>query len=198
MSTSQNLVGQAPKTGPWIIGYVLSISATFFVIGRGLVSDPQLAVLFWIPVLVSVAMIVYTSWKRHRLLGTLSGAARKFWRRIVCSSALMFSGYILNAAVWQAYGAIRPWIELSAFLPYIGFAGMIWSVHQYIVDEEDEYLRAQAIRQALTASFVSLIAAAIWGGLAHAHLLPPGWVGFGILLWFGGLGVGRLYVEMRP
>ena len=198
MSDTQTLIRQAPKTGPWIIGYAACVAVSFAVVSGGLVTDTRIGMLSWIPMLLCVGMIVFTSWKRHKLLGTLSSASRAFWRRIVTSSLLMFGGFAVSALLWEQWGATARFVSLAGLLPYAGFAGMIWSAHQYIVDETDEYLRMQAIRQVLIASAVTLLVAALWGGLANARLLSPGWIGMVILIWFGGMGLGRLYNEMRP
>ncbi len=198
MATSQDLLRQAPKTGPWIIGYVVSLAVVFGVTGSGLVTDVRIGMLFWVPIIASVVMIIYTSWRRHRSLGTLSAASRTFWLRMVSASILMFAGFAISGLVWQNAGTPTQQMLLLGLIPYVGFIGMIWSVHQYIVDERDEYLRMQAVRQTLIASFTTLSVAALWGGLAYAKLISSGWIGIVILIWFGGLGLGRLYNEMRP
>lgn len=197
MTNTQDISRQAPRTGPWIIAYTLSVGAAFALIG-GVVTDTRIGLLLWAPVAVSAVMIVYTSWRRHRLLGTLSSAARSFWRRIVASAVLAFSGFAITGIIWDSYGRTETWSAALALLPYAGFGGIIWSVHRYIVDETDEYLRAQAVRQVLIAGFVTLMVSALWGGLAFAGYIPSGWVGLVVLIWFGGMGIGRLYNEMRP
>lgn len=197
-TATQELSLRAPKVGPWIIGYAASVSATFVAVGSGLVTNPTIGLLLWIPMALCVIMIVYTSWQRHRLLGTLSPASRSFWRRIVGSTIFTFAGFAVSALAWEYLRQASGWSNFLGLLPYAGFAGIIWSVHQYVIDEGDEYLRMQATRQILIAGFVTLIVAAVWGGLAYSRALPPGWIGIVILVWFGGLGVGRLYNELRP
>jgi hypothetical protein len=197
MSSSQELVRQAPKTGIWIIGYAVSTAVTFMAVSYNLVTSTATKQLFWIPMVLCVVMIIYTSWRRHRLLGTLSSASRTFWRRIVFAAVFAFAGFAVSAIIWQNFGFDRPGINLLGLLPYLGFAGMIWAVHQYLLDESDEYLRAQAIRQVLIASFVTLMLCALWGGLNYAQLLPAGSTGQAILLWFAAMGIGRTFIEMR-
>ncbi len=195
---TRELFQQAPRTGPWIIGYVLSICAFFAASSAGIVNSPGTAAPFWIPVLGCTGMIIYTSWKRHRMLGTLSDAVRTFWRRIVISAGFMFGSFCL-----LAFGQIiGEWseqvLQLIEYLPILGFAGMIWCVHQYTIDEDDEYLRSQAIRQLLIASFATLMGGLLWSGIIQMGLVDPTDIGQIILLWFGGLGIGRVYNEMRP
>lgn len=195
---SRELALRAPKTGPWIIGYAASVGTALFLTSSGLITDLRIGALLWLPMLVCLVMIVQTSWRRHRLFGTLSAASRIFWRRILIASLFAFAGFAISGTVWESIGRDALWSKLLALLPYAGFAGIVWCVHQYIRDESDEYLRAQAVRQTLVAGFFTLIVASLWGGLGYAGLVGPGWVGIVLLIWFAGLGVGRLCNELRP
>lgn len=198
MSNSRELTMRAPKTGPWIIGYAAAVGSTFFLFSSGLVTDVRVGALLWIPMVICVVMIILTSWRRHRLLGTLSAASRAFWRRIATAAIFAFIGFGISGWIWETVGREELWSRLLALLPYAGLGGIVWSVHQYIIDESDEYLRAQAIRQVLIADFVTLMVASLWGGLGYAGLVGPGWVGIVLLIWFGGMGIGRLCNELRP
>lgn len=197
-TAARDIALRAPKSGPWIIGYAASIAITFVAGANGLIAGPRAAIPFWIAILACTGMIIYTSWRRHRMLGTLSKAIKTFWVRIVLSAGFMFASYCLLAYAEMVGQWDDAAIELVAVLPNFGFAGMIWSVHQYWVDEKDEYLRARAARQLLIASFTALIGAAIWSAAATAGMVTPGHIGSVILLWFGGLGIGRLVNELRP
>lgn len=198
MTTSQELSGRAPKTGPWIIGYAVFVGLAFYLTGSGIVTNTTIGSMLWLPVALCAVMVVVTSWRRHRLLGTLSPAVRGFRTRIVVACVFALLGFAVSGIVWEMVGREALWSRLLALLPFIGFAGIVWSVHRYIVEEQDEYLRAQSVRQMLIASFVTLIVASLWGGLAYAGLIGPGWVGIIILVWFAGMGVGRLVNEIRP
>ncbi len=205
MTTARELTRQAPRTGPWIIGYIASFGAGGAAVANGIITGPLAVAPFWAAMLVCAVMIVWTSWKRHRLLGTLSPMVRTFWRRIVPAAGLMFAGFCLFAA-GQAMGWDKQTLRLVFLLPLLGFAGMIWAIHQYTRDERDEYLRSLAVRQLLVASFVTLMGGVLWAGLQIAGLaispgiglVTSGDIGWVLLLWFAGLGVGRLVIEMRP
>jgi hypothetical protein len=195
---TRDLAIRAPKTGPWIIGYAATLGLSFSLFSLGVVTDPKVGALVWIPIAICTAMMVWTSWRRHRLLGTVSAAVRSFWRRFVLSASFMFGSFCLLAFA-QMVGKWGPDAEyVIAILPNIGFLGMIWAVHQYLLDETDEYLRTRAIRQVLIASFVTLTVSMIWATLATAKVLGNGYTGMVLLIWFAGLGVGRLYNEVRP
>lgn len=196
-NATRDMFREAPRTGPWIIGYAVSIGAAFAANASGTLPPRQVALL-WIPIVICTAMIVYTSWRRHRMLGTLSPAVRRFWPRMVLSAGFMFLAYCLLAYAqmvgeWSAHAQ-----TLVAALSALGFAGMIWCVHQYVIDETDEYLRAQAIRQLLVASFVALIVSLAWATLLPLFGMKSIGIGLVVLVWFAGLGIGRLVNEMRP
>lgn len=197
MNPTRELTRQAPRTGPWIIGYAAAIGALFAAVVNGIVTSPASASPFWAVIIGCTVMIVVTSWKRHRLLGTLSAAVRSFWRRIVPAAGFMFGGYCAFAA-GQGLGADRPVLVALSLLPILGFAGMVWATHQYTRDESDEYLRSLAVRQLLVASFVTLMGSLVWWALEQGGVTSGSNISFVVLLWFAGLGAGRLVVEMRP
>lgn len=195
--TSRELTIAAPKTGPWIIGYVVSLGLSFAATMSGAVTDVRIGALFWIPIAICTGMMIWTSWRRHRLLGAVSEAVRAFWWRFVIAAAFMFASYCLLAAAQAAgWGPVAE--RMIALLPFAGFLGMVWAVHQYAADERDEYLRSRAVRQMLIASFVALSAAALWDALFTADLVGQTWTSLVVLFWLGGLGIGRLYNETRP
>ena len=197
-AATRDLVLRAPKTGPWIIGYAVTLGLSFTLFYSGTITDPATGALVWIPIAICTAMMVWTSWRRHRLLGTVSDAVRAFWRRFVISAAFMFGSFCLLAFA-QMVGKWGPQAEyVIMILPNFGFLGMVWSVHQYVLDESDEYLRNQSIRQLLIAGFLTMTAVVLWAALANAKVLGNGWVGLVLLFWFAGLGAGRLYNELRP
>ncbi len=205
MNAARELNQQAPRTGPWIIGYIVSLGAGAAASAHGIITNPAATAPFWGAMIICAAMIVYTSWKRHRLLGTLSAAVRSFWRRIVPAAGFMFASFCLVAA-GQAMTWDAQTLRIVSLLPLVGFAGMIWAIHQYTADERDEYLRSLAVRQLLVASVVTLLGALLWAGLQIGGLVASpgiglvtsGDIGWVLMLWFAGLGIGRLVVEMRP
>ena len=197
-ATTRQILTGAPRTGPWIIGYAVSLGAAFAATATGAISEPRFAALFWIPILACAAMIIVTSWKRHRMLGTFSKAVRTFWRRIVLSAGFMFASYCA-LAFGQMIGDWGPSaLRAANTAALLGIAGMIWSIRPYAFDEKDEFLRSQSIRQLVIASLVALVAVIGWQIAASATGMPGGSLALVILLWFGGLGVGRLVNELKP
>lgn len=196
--TVRQIARQAPKSGPWIIGYAVAIASASVAGANGIITGPQSAIPFWIAIIGCTVMIVLTSWRRHRLLGSVSPAVRSFWKRFVTASAAMFLAYCMLAYAQMMGQWSDSAIRIVALLPFIGLAGMIWAPHQYVADETDEFLRARAARQLMTASFLTLGGAALWSALSTAGVLPKGQLGYVILLWFAGLGIGRLVNELKP
>lgn len=195
---TQGMTASAPRSGPWIIGYVAAIAAAMAAGANGIIDSPGNAWPFWIPIIACAVMIVFTSWRRHRILGSVSGAVRRFWVRMVAFASFMFASYCLLAYGQMAAGWGTRALSIAATMPYAGFAGMIWAAHAYIGDETDEYLRSRAARQLLIASFVALGGAVVWSALATAGAVPAGQIGGIVLLWFAGMGIGRIVNEMRP
>ena len=198
MTSTRELVSQTPKTGPWIIGYVLTFAALMAANALGFTLEPQMAPLVWIPLVGCTGMIIYTSWRRHRMLGTLSNAVKTFWRRMVTSAGFMFASFCVLAYAQMVGQWGQQAEQILLAMASVGFAGMIWCVHQYVADESDEYLREQSVRQLLIASFVTLIVALGMSTLAPFFGGGSPALGLVVLLWFGGLGIGRLVNEMRP
>lgn len=197
-TTTRELAQSAPRTGPWIIAYVVSFVALVAAARAEIVTSPATAAPFWIPIIGSVLMIIYTSWKRHSMLGTLSPAIKTFWRRFVAAASFMFLSYCLLAYAQMSGQWSESAVRAVAFLPIPGFLGMIWAVHQYVRDESDEYLRSQSVRQLIVASFVTLVGALAWSTLIQAGVTGATEIGQVLLLWFVGLGIGRLVNEIRP
>ncbi len=117
---------------------------------------------------------------------------------MVGSAAFMFASYCLLAFGQMSGRWGEHALTMVALLPFLGFAGMIGSVHRYVADERDEYLRERAYKQIGVASFVALIGSAVWAALATVEIASHGSIGNVILLWFAGLGIGRLLNEMHP
>lgn len=199
MTEAQMLTRQAPKTGPWIIGYVVWLSAGFITGSQTTLLENSIParLIFWIGLFACVGMIVWTSWRRHKLLGTISPAARLFWRRIILWTAVMFGGFCGIAAAQFLLAELPRYWQIMVLIPSVGIAGMIITIFRYVADETDEYLRTQAVQQILIASALTLVIAALWGGAALALDAWSGDASIVTLLWFGAMGIGRMVNEAK-
>lgn len=78
-------------------------------------------------------------------------------------------------------------MALAPALPVIGFFG---AIGRYLVEEHDEYLRDQMVRQALIATGIAMAVATAWGFLENFGLVPHVYAYAAAIVWFAGLGVG--------
>lgn len=119
-----------------------------------------------------------------------SPAVRQYNRRI----AILSVAYIacLFAAVYlfkrHLLGGMLAWpVALAPALAVIGFFG---AIGRYLIEERDEYLRDQMVRQALIATGIAMAVATAWGFLENFGLVPHVYAYAVAIVWFAGLGVG--------
>ena len=80
----------------------------------------------------------------------------------------------------------------AAILPALPIIGIFFAIGRYLVEEQDEYLRALLVRQTLWASAFALSIATVWGFLETFGVVGHIEAFYVAVLWFGGLGVGSL------
>lgn len=101
-------------------------------------------------------------------------------------AALLFGSKALFQSVQDnpalAYGL--------AILPALPVLGVFWAMGRLLIEEQDEYIRDQLVRQSLIATGFALSVATIWGFLESFDLAPHIDAYFTAILWFAGLGVG--------
>lgn len=78
----------------------------------------------------------------------------------------------------------------AAVLPALPILGVFWAIGRLLVEERDEYLRAQLVRQSLIATAFALAVATVWGFLESFDQVPHAPAYYAAVLWFGGLGLG--------
>ncbi len=77
-----------------------------------------------------------------------------------------------------------------AILPALPIIGVFWAIGRLLVEESDEYLRVQLVRQCLVATAFALSIATVWGFLENFGLVGHVDAYFAAILWFAGLGIG--------
>lgn len=117
-------------------------------------------------------------------------AIRRYNRRVIILSLIYaaclfaavyaFKHHLLGGPI--AYGA-----ALAPALPIIGMFG---AIGRYLVEERDEYLRDQMVRQSLIATGVAMSVATAWGFLENFGLVRHVYAYAAAIVWFAGLGVG--------
>jgi hypothetical protein len=129
--------------------------------------------------------------------GSGSPALRRYNRRFL-SASIAYS-LLLMSAIWLSQQADwpTPVLVLIALAPVIPTLGMIWTMARLIIEEQDEYLRANFVRDALFATGLMLSLAVTWGFLEQFNLTPhiPSWWVFPA--WAISLGVGQCWRRAR-
>lgn len=121
---------------------------------------------------------------------SMSPAQRRYNKRVVWLS--LFYAVALIGAVYgfKHHLVAGPLAWAVAVLPALPIVGIFAAIGLYLVEEQDEYVRAMTARQTLWASGFALSIATVWGFLESFELVghvESYWVS---ILWFGGLGLG--------
>ena len=119
-----------------------------------------------------------------------SPALRRYNRRILLLS-LVYAA-LLFAAVYLFKNKLiaGPLAWPVALAPAAAVIGFFVTIGRYLVEERDEYLRDQMVRQALIATGFAMAVATAWGFLENFGLVPHVYAYYAAILWFAGLGVG--------
>lgn len=130
----------------------------------------------------------------------LSPAMRRYNRRVLWLSILY--AVLLFGVVWlfRHRPPAGPIAYVIGVLPAIPVVGFFVNMGRYLIEEQDEYLRALQVRQLLIATGIALSASTIWGFLEGFGLLPHLPAYAWAVVWLAGLGAGaciNLAVERR-
>jgi drug/metabolite transporter (DMT)-like permease len=117
-------------------------------------------------------------------------AQRRYnWR--VLGLSLAYAGTLIGvSSVFRGSEPTGPLAFALALLPALPLVGIFLAMGRYLIEEQDEYLRATVVRQSLVASGFMLIVTTCWGFLQSFGQLPHADFYWAAILWFGGLGVG--------
>ncbi|NJS14884.1 MAG: hypothetical protein HC788_10095 [Sphingopyxis sp.] len=152
----------------------------------------------WVIGLMLAAMLllipfVRVSERYQQLTGSGSPALRRYGRRFLLASFAY--SITLFAAIWlhEQGGWPRPVLIVIALSPAVPVLGMIWTMARLVTEEQDEYLRAGYVQDALVATALTLALATAWGFLEMFGIVPdvPSWWVFPA--WAVGLGIGQIW-----
>lgn len=127
-----------------------------------------------------------------------SPALRQYNRRILLLSVVY--AICLFAAVYAFTrhlldGSPLAWIvALAPAIPVIGF---FVTIGRYLIEERDEYLRDQMVRQSLIATGFAMSVATAWGFLENFGLVGHVYAYYVAILWFFGLGLGACVLRLQ-
>lgn len=126
----------------------------------------------------------------------VSVAYRRYNRRIIWAS-LAYSATLLGSMYSLKHHLIDgPVLWAIAALPALSIIGLFAALGRYLVEEQDEYLRMQMVKQALWASGFALSWATLWGFFHAFGLVDQFDVNWISVVWFFGLGFGAIANEV--
>lgn len=108
---------------------------------------------------------------RETLARLLKGsrAGRRYALRLGASMAVYGVTFLAADPFHAAYGA--PAVRWTlALLLALSTLGAVWAIARYLVEEDDEYLRARQARAVLGATGLTLAVYTLWGYLAYFGL----------------------------
>ena len=121
-----------------------------------------------------------------------SPANRRYNIRVIILS-LIYAAFLLGAVYGFKHHLLTgPFAWIAAILPGLAISGIFAAIGLYLVEEQDEYLRMLMVRQTLWASGFALSIATVWGFLEGFELVHHIESFYVAVLWFAGLGLGRL------
>jgi hypothetical protein len=121
-----------------------------------------------------------------------SRALKRYNRRVIILS-LIYAAFLLAAVYLFKHQLLSgPIAWVAAILPALPIVAILFTVGRYLTEETDEYLRLMMTRQALIASAFTLSIATVWGFLENFGLVPHVYAYYAQILWFAGLGLGKL------
>lgn len=162
----------------------------------GLMGKPWSLALMALPMLLLIPMM-RASERSQRASGCASPVAVRYNRHMLVVSFAYMIGLFTATSLYNAYDLTPVQAGLLSLLPTLPIFGMIWAMGRYLVEEQDEYLRARVVASALIATGLLLAIATFWGFLASFKAVPamPGWAV--VPIWAVGLGVGQLVNKVR-
>ena len=126
-----------------------------------------------------------------------SPAIKRYNRRVIALS-LIYAALLFGAVYLFVHHLLSgPVAYVAAVLPALPIIGIFVVIGRYLVEESDEYLRDQFVRQALIATGFALSIATAWGFLENFDLVPHVYAYYAAILWFAGLGIGACFNKLQ-
>lgn len=121
-----------------------------------------------------------------------SPAFRRYNRRVLLLSIAYTACLFAAVYLFKHKLLSGPLAWPVALAPALAVIGFFVAIGRYLVEEQDEYLRDQMVRQALIATGFAMAVATAWGFLENFDLVPHAYGYYAAILWFVGLGLGAL------
>jgi hypothetical protein len=124
-----------------------------------------------------------------------NAAERRYQQRTIAAS-LAYALTLLGEEASIRHLILTDAVKFAlALLPALSIIAVFLALGAYLIEEEDEYLRARTIKQILWGTGLALSALTFWGFPEDAGLLPhlPGY--FAAVFWFAGFGIAHLLLK---
>ncbi|MCW3846044.1 hypothetical protein OF829_02260 [Sphingomonas sp. LB-2] len=124
-------------------------------------------------------------------------AARRYLKRFAPTMIAYF------IALFGANWAMETWhptgatLVALAILPALPIVGVIAVIGLYILEENDEYQRAQAVQGMLIGLGFMLALASVWGFLEEAGAVPHVKAYWAFVTWCAGWGIAQCVLKLR-
>ena len=125
---------------------------------------------------------------QRRYLVRVAGFMTSYVAALLLAKWMFKRGFAEGAVAWGL-----------AILPSLPIIAVFWAIGRLLIEEPDEYLRAQLVRQSLVATAIAIAVATVWGFLENFGLVAHVDAYFVAFLWFGGFGIAGLMTWLgRP
>jgi hypothetical protein len=126
-----------------------------------------------------------------------TAATRRYLKRFVPTMLAYF------VALFGANWAMLTWhptglpLVALAILPALPIVGVIGVIGLYLIEESDEYLRAQMVQGMLIGMGLMLAITSVWGFLEEAEAVPHIKAYWAFVLWCAGWGIAQCVLRLR-
>ena len=183
--------------GFWAIAFLIGMFGTAWLLKTSkVIAAPWGLAIMILPMLLLIPMVRATE-RMQRETGCASVVATRYNRRMLVASFAYVIGLGGALLLFRQQEAAKPFAALLALLPTLPVFGMIWAMARYVIEENDEYLRARTVNAALIATGLLLAVATFWGFLTTFGVASavPMWTA--VPVWCLGLGLGHVIGKVR-
>lgn len=184
------------RAGYWAAAYVIAtFGAIFLAFWLGLPMAWKMAAVF--APMVLLLPLIRAGEREQAANGGPAGPLKAYNRRMLLATFTYVP--ILLFSVW-AKKALMPdgaVVWLLAVLPALPVIAMFWAIGRFIIEQSDEYLRAQMVRVSLIATATAMSVAMVWGFLEVWRLVPHVPAFMVPVVWFISLGLATIWDKVR-
>lgn len=182
----------------WLWG-VAFVAAMF---GAGIFARVVNLNAFWsmaimIPPMLLLVPFLRSAQQHGKALGCSSRALVRYNRRSLIWSFAYVAALFVTITVKSQFDPKGVLLWLIAILPVLPIGYFVYTLHAYLREEDDEYLKKHFVEQALWGLGALLLLATLWGFLESFDLVPHahGWLALPV--WALGMGVAGIWNRFR-